>query len=258
MQAPRRRPAPIVLAVLSLLAVNATNAALLDRVGVYADYWEQSLDGDARIDGAGEGSDFSLAEDVGLDGEKGIVEVGAWIRPAGKHRLRLAGFSSSFEGSSILPGAITAGDTTLPPGTLVASRLDLDLYKAHYNYSFVNLDVVNFGLLVGADYVDGSSALTFPGGEEISSVQGGTPVVGLNLQVSPVGFFRAYVEATAAKWNVGDIDADLRDTLARVEFYMGHVFGLGAGYRKLDLKAEGDGKIDLSTDGYQLYLLLRF
>ncbi len=258
-----RRSRLMTLGIALAVALPApAGAALLDRVGVYADYWRQTMDGEGRIDGNSQGTEFSLQDDLGMEDDEDVVEVGAWFHPFGRHRLRVSGFSASYKGAGTLSRTLDVGNTTLLPGQAVVSRLDLDLYKGHYNYAFINSDMVNFGALVGVDYVNSDGAVAFTGGEESAHLRGPVPVVGLSLQVSPplLKFFRVYGEASGASWKVGDIEADVRDLLARVEFYVAHVFGVGAGYRKLRLKAveDGSGKIDLDMDGYQVYLLLRF
>jgi hypothetical protein len=249
-------------AFLAVGALGPAEAALLDRVGVYADYWAQDLDGQGRMDGASRGSDFSLEGDVGLRGDEGIVEIGAWFHPFGRHRLRLSGFRTSFEGGGTLPRDLLVGNRLLPQGEVVISDFDLALYRAHYGYSVVNSDLLNFALVAGVDYVDSDGTITFTGGKEAASVRTPIPVVGLSLQVSPpvLKFLRVYGEASASNVRVGDLDAEVRDVAARAEFYVVHVLGIGAGYRKLRLDAseEGTGRIDLDSEGYQLYFLLRF
>jgi hypothetical protein len=251
-----------ILGILALLAPVPAEAAVLDRVGLWVSYWDQSLGGEGRIDGAAAGTTFTLKDTVGLDGEKGIAEVGAWFHPFGRHRFRVSGFQGSFDGAAVLTAPLQAGDQLLSPGTAVASSLDLDLYKAHYNYALINTEAVNFGILVGLDYVDARGALGWAGGIESASAKAPIPVIGANVQISPplMGFFRVYGEASFADWKIGDVRADLRDYGVRAELYFAHFFGIGAGWRRLELEAseDGEGRLEMDTDGYQLYLLLRF
>lgn len=242
------------------LAAPSSDAAVLDRLGVYASYWHVSIDGEGRIDGATPGATYDLTRDVGLDDEDDVAEIGAWFHPIGRHRLRFAGMKGSFDGGRTIVAPLPVGDDVLPPATALASSVDLELYKGHYNYSFVNLDLVNVGALVGVDYVDAENRLEAAGTAYSARLKGGVPIVGINAQVSPVGFFRAYGEATYANWDVGGLDASIRDVSLRAEFYVAHFFGLGAGYRnlKLELEDEDEGRLETRTDGYQLYLLLRF
>jgi hypothetical protein len=251
-----------ILGILALVAPAPAEAAVLDRVGLWVSYWDQGLTGEGRIDGATAGTTFTLKDTVGLDGDKGVVEAGAWFHPFGRHRFRVSGFQGSFDGSAVLTAPLQAGDQLLLPGTAVASQLDLDLYKAHYNYSVVNSDTVNFGILVGLDYVDARGALAWAGGVESASAKAPIPVIGANLQISPplMGFFRVYGEATFADWKIGDVRADLRDYGVRAELYFAHFFGVGAGWRRLELEASenGEGRLEMETDGIQAYLLFRF
>ncbi len=254
----------IVATSVLLLSVPAAwlpaHAALLDRAGVYVDAWSQSLTGNARIDGAEDGDTFSLTRDAGLDGKKVVGEVGAWFHPFGRHRLRVSGLSMSLDGRTTLARSIRVGDLTLPAGTPVGSALDLKLYKAHYSYSIVNRDLVNVALLAGADFVDGQGEIRGLDVPETAALKGAVPVLGASVQVSPLGFFRMYGEITGANWKVGSVRAKIGEALVRAEVYAFHFLGFGAGYRKLRIEAEktGEGKIDVTTDGYQLYLLFRF
>lgn len=249
-------------AAVALGGAGTAEAALLDRVGIYADYWAQDLDGEGRVDGASPGSDFSLQGDVGVEGDDGVLEVGAWIHPFGRHRFRVSGFRASFDGSGALSRDLVVGDRTLSQGEVVLSSFDVGLYRGHYGYSLVNSDLVNFALVAGVDYVDSSGRIEFTGGEEAADVRAPVPVAGLSLQISPpvVKFLRVYGEASFSNVRLGDLDAEVRDLIVRAEFYVAHVFGIGAGYRELELEAseEGSGRIDVSSGGYQLYLLLRF
>lgn len=260
----RKKKVGIAVALLSL-AVTASSdagAAFLDRAGVYVDGWKQSLTGDGRIDGAaGEGSSFSFADDVGLDGDGFAGEVGAWFHPVGRHRLRVSGFVASWEGESAArTDPLVIGDLDVPADAPVNSALDLRFYKAHYSYSVVNRDLVNVAILAGANVVDAKGEIAALDAVASSSIRGAVPVIGASVQVAPVGFLRVYGEISGANWKVGSVRANMADSLLRVEMYTAHVFGVGAGYRKLRIKAEkeDEGKIDVSTDGYQVYLLLRF
>lgn len=240
----------------------AAEAALGDRVSIYADYWMQDLDGEGRVDSASPGTEFSLEGDMGVEGDEGVVEVGAWIHPFGRHRLRVSGFRASFDGSGAVPRNLVVGDRTLSQGEVVVSDFDVGLYRGHYGYSLVNSDLLNFALLAGVDYLDSSGRIEFTGGEEAADVRAPIPVVGLSLQLSPplVKFLRVYGEGSLSNVRLGDLDAEVRDLLARAEFYVFHVFGIGAGYRKLELEATdlGSGRLDVRSGGYQLYLLFRF
>jgi hypothetical protein len=256
----RRIGVAAALIALAAAVSSGARAAVLDRVGIYVDAWQQSLTGYGRIDGATAGDTFSLTQDVGLDGEEVVGELGAWFHPVGPHRLRFAGFSASLEGSSSLARPLRIGDLDVPEGTDVGSALDLKFFKAHYSYSIVNKDLVNVAVLAGLDYLDGKGEIAALDTVQSSSIKGGVPVIGASVQVQPLGFLRIYGEASGTSLTVNGVHTDVRDMLARVEVYVLHAFGIGAGYRKFSLEAdeEGEGKIDVSTDGYQVYLLLRF
>ena len=254
------RPRPLLLGLTIAIAwATAAPAAVLDRVGVYLDGWYAGVQGDARIDGAVPGTPFDLVDDVGLDDVADAFEAGAWFHPAGPHRVRVAALALSTEGSATLASAIEAGGVALAPGEVVRSDLELRLYQAHYGYSVLNMDVVNVAVLAGIDWLDTTPALAFTGGSREARLEGAIPVIGLTAQVQPVGFFRAYGEASYADWDVSGLDSEILDLRLRVEFYIGHVFGLGAGYRDLETRVENDeGLLDARFDGYQLYVLLRF
>ena len=244
---------------LAMASATAAPAAVLDRVGVYIDGWRAGVAGDARIDGSSPGTPFDLVDDGGIDDATDAFEAGAWFHPAGPHRVRVAALELATDGSATLSRAIEAGGVTLAPGDVVRSDLDLRLYQAHYGYSVLNMDVVNVAVLAGVDWIDAEPALAFTGGSREARLEGAIPVIGLTAQVQPVGFFRAYGEASYANWDVSGLDAEVVDLRLRVEFYIGHVFGLGAGYRDLETRVEDDeGLLDARFDGYQLYVLLRF
>lgn len=260
MRLPRRLLRSLSAAALAGSVASTTGAVVLDRAGVYASYWDATLDGEARIDGATPGSTYDLRDDVGLDEEDGITEIGAWFHPIGRHRLRFAALKGSFEGGSAIGRSLPVGGVVLPPSTPVESSLDLKMYKGVYGYSFVNMDVVNVAAVAGVDYIDVRNQIETVGSTYAARIKGGVPIVGVTAQFSPVGFFRLYGEATYANWDSGDIDASIVDIAVRAEFYVAHFLGIGAGYRALELEVEdeGAGWLDTATEGYQVVLLMRF
>jgi hypothetical protein len=256
------RPLLIGTSLAAALAafIPAADAAILDRAGVYVSYWQATIDGEARIDGPTPGMPYDLNQALGLDVEDGVKEIGAWFHPIGRHRLRVSAFDGSFDGRPTIVDPFPIDGVILPPAVPVTPAVDLKLYKGHYNYAFVNLDLVNVGGLIGIDYVDAENRLEALGTTYSADLKGGVPVLGINVQVAPAGFFRAYGEATYANWEVGGLDASIRDVAVRAEFYFAHFFGLGAGYRslKMEIEDEDEGRLDTKLDGYQLFLLFRF
>lgn len=255
-----RRVLGPALVVSTLLASAPARAAVLDRVGVYADVWRASVDGTSRIDGPASGSPYDLSGDAGLEGSTDAFELGAWFHPLGPHRVRVSAMTLGAEGSATLARALTTGDLTIPAGSDVTSTLDTRLYEAQYAYAFVNLDVINVAVLGGVDWLDADTALAFTGGRSAAHLSGGIPVVGMTAQVQPLGFLRVYGDFNFANWNVGGLDSEVFDLRLRAEFYVAHVFGLGIGYRGLKLRVEdpGAGLLDTRMRGFQLYVLLRF
>lgn len=248
------------LALPALLVPATARAAVLDRVGVYADYWRASIDGTSRIDGPSTGSEYDLSGDTGLADTADAFELGAWFHPLGSHRVRISAMKLSVDGSAMLSRAVTAGGVTIPAGSDVASDLDTRLYEAQYAYAFASMDIVNVAVLMGVDWLDADSSLSYPGGRSDAKLSGGIPVIGMTAQVQPLGFLRVYGDLNFANWNVGGLDSEVFDLRLRTEFYVAHVFGLGIGYRDLKLRVEdpGTGLLDTHMRGFQAYLLLRF
>ena len=241
------------------LCAGPSEAAVLDRVGVYVDAWYASVGGTARIDGAGTGSRYDLSSDADLGGPFVGYEAGAWFHPAGRHRVRVAAMTLSGDGSGTLPRPLSFGGAAVPAGTPFRSTFDLRLLEAHYAWSFVNLDIVNVALLAGADGFDTATGVHAGGAAEEAAFRNGLPVAGVTFQVQPAGFVRICGEADFGA-GIGGTDARLSDLRLRVEFYVAHVFGLGVGYRDLRLRVDdpGEGLTDTQNNGVQGYLLFRF
>jgi hypothetical protein len=256
----RRAPRASALALLAAaLSAGPSEAAVLDRVGVYVDAWYASVGGSARIDDPGTGSRYDLSSDARLGGPFVGYEAGVWFHPAGRHRVRVAAMSLSGDGSGTLARPLSFGGPPAPAGTVFRSSFDLRLLEAHYAWSFVNLDIVNVAVLAGADGFDATSGVHAGNAAEEATFRNGLPVAGVTFQVQPAEFVRIYGEADFGA-GISGTDARLSDLRLRVEFYVAHVFGLGVGYRDLRLRIDdpGEGLTDTQNNGFQGYLLFRF
>ena len=238
-------------------AAASAEAAGADRYVVYAGVWRTAAGGTGRIGDAGTGSEFDLG-DVGSGGDTSAFEAGFWFHPRGRHRLRFAAFDLSAGGAGTAPEELLADGLDLPAGTPVTSSYDLRLFEAQYAWAFVNLDVVDVSVLVGIDGMDARTSIRAASGRASGGASGAAPVVGVAARFQPVSFVRVVGEASYGGWG-GRFDR-VRDLSVRAEFYVIRLFGLGLGYRDLEVRADdsGEGAVDTTQRGFQAFALFRF
>ncbi len=211
------------------------------------------------------GTRFDLEDTLGVDTDDGVPSVDLWFHILRRNSILVSYFTSSYDGSTTLSKPLLYGNELFDAGLPVDSQFDFSLARLHYNFRFLNLKVVDLGVLVGVDLYEGEGRLMptiagFP--DEDSDFSAPFPVAGLNLTVKvPKLGLLFYAEATGTSLDVSDVDASALDAQVRVTWYIvDGPFGLTAGYRylDLDLDVEDEGEAKITQEGFYGGIAIRF
>ena len=118
-------------------------------------YFISTVDSDLRL-GSGVGLSVDVEELLGLDTTNSVFRIDSFWRftENRRHRLDLTWFSFRRDGSNIVGQDIPIKDDdgneiTIPAGSHVDGKFNLDIYKAGYSYSFIQDDRMDLAFVVG-------------------------------------------------------------------------------------------------------------
>ena len=242
-----------------------------DRLNVRGGFLFASHTTTARLDSRelGIGTTVDVEDALGLDTDSRDMRLDAYVRLGRRHQLR-AGYVSLERTASVdLVERIQWGDEVFDVDVRVASTFDVLLLPVSYRFSLLKGARVDLGLSAGvfAMFADASVAAPDLGIAEGESADFPLPVLGadVDIAVAPrlfvVGGFE-YFGIT-----VSDVHGSWYEVRAALEYYPHRHFGLGAGYRRVDLEVDTteafvDGSIDTGIlfdyrfAGPQVYLTL--
>jgi len=211
------------------------------------------------------GTRFDLEDTLGVDTEDGVPSVNLWFHILQRNSVLVSYFTGSYDGSATLNSPLLYGDQLYPAGTTLDSEFDFSLARLHYNFRFLNLKVVDMGVLVGVDLFQGEGRLQPRGlglSDERNDFNAPFPVLGLNFTVKlpKTGLF-IYAEATGTSLDISDVDASALDAQLRLTLYIADgPFGLTVGYRylDLDLDVEDEGEGEITQEGVYGGIAIRF
>ena len=243
--------------LLTTLALAVPEKARALGIELEGRYWAPDLSGSAGL------ADFDLPPDLDVSGLLGLDADGV---PEGRFTFRiLLGFyiratyqqmnnSGSRSISDILP-------FPLPIDGSINSNLDFDYGRLALGWRFVfPKKVFSIGAFAEAKGFSGDAGASVSSSiinESISeSFEAVIPSLGAVAEVNPSDKWQIFGEVSFA---VGYDDADMMDGELGLRYYPTKIFGIGAGYRVMDL----DGRIDnvlLDVDWKGLFLsgVLRF
>lgn len=131
---------------------------------------------------AGTGIDVNLEEALGLDTSSTVFRVGAAYRfgKSRRHQAEFSWFQLNRDATKTLGQDVVIDNVVYPIGTTAASTLDLQIWKASYNYSFLLDDRINLAAGLGVFVMPIKYQVSAPGigvnGEDITAP---LPVIGL-------------------------------------------------------------------------------
>jgi hypothetical protein len=204
------------------------------QLGVFSAKIDTSVQLDSRATGAGTSVNFE--DDLGLADRETIATFLASVRLGERWRIEAEYFSVHRSNSRTLDRTIVWGGDTYPANTVVNSDLNSDTYRLSGGYSFIRDDKRELGVTLGLHVTDISATLSSAG---VATHKGDA-----RSPLPTIGIYGAY--AYSPQWllsgrldyfslNSGNVDGSLVNFTAAVEFRVSRHFGIGAGYRHVDV-----------------------
>jgi len=250
------------------------NRSLNDRVQIAGGAWFLDMDRKLRVEDRDTGRSVSIDfDDLGLDDSDEAALLGALVRLSRRWRLDVS--AASVDNSDTLAiNPIVIGGRTLVPGASAGLKFSTDLVIARVGFAFVANEKGEFGVSLGASYIDAEArADASVGGAAVGdvreSVDGVIPTLGLfgTVALSEKWSITGRVSGIAIS-ELGDIeDGNWLDASASVVYRPFENIGFGLGYSFLDADVEGDfssggdefrGKVEFDYNGPLAFIEIGF
>ena len=218
------------------------------------------------IEELGTGVDVNLEDALGLDTTSRVFRVGAAVRfgKSRRHQAEFSWFDLKRDSTKRLGRDIEIDNVVYPIGTSVDSFLDIQIWKAAYNYSFLLDDRINLGAGLGVFVMPIKFGVTAQGiGDTGEDITAPLPAIGLraDFALTRKWFLRQTIDLFYLK--LGDFKGTMVDSTTAVEYkpWKNLGFGLAANNFRLDIEAKGDdypnidfvGRIKFEYIGLLLY-----
>tara|TARA_R110002126_G_scaffold5647_3_gene30255 strand:- start:528 stop:1373 length:846 start_codon:yes stop_codon:yes gene_type:complete len=259
---------PVATAILALGSLAACSAPTVDAAGHFGQY---ELDGHVAIDDSALGLTSSNSmDDLGLGDDD--TAMGAYVRlKFGGPMLYISAIQPEFAGTGTLSAEFSDGGITIPVGTVVNSRLAMDVYTGMFIWDLFPTDFADVGLGFGVSVIDYDSSFENDGNGDTIASDETLPVPVLGAMVSKdfgpfqASGFLAYTSLDIDGDTLDYLDLDLRGTY--------HLFGgapltdnrgaghLVLGYKLTDLELEYQDGTEFGSANLEIsgpYLGLRF
>ena len=281
----------VLILILSPLMLNGLTAQpafgetaleedLPDRLRVYGGYqFLFGLDAKIRLDGdnTGFGSTTNLVDDLGVEDDDSMIRAGARFRFNENHAIGFSWYDINLHGSETIDEALQIDDKIFTAGAPVDSKIDLTLYRLHYNWSFYHSDQIEMTLSPGVYFGDFNAR--FKGDAVIDSddnvpiAQQRTvredffaplPAVGLAFHYDIIPRLTAGIRTDFFYVDIDDVKGGMVDILAGLEYRVFKHFAMGVAYNRLILDLEYDsgksdgGELDASWNSGLFYGALYF
>ena len=222
----------------------------------------------------GIGISISPEDTLGMDMENTVLRIEGYYRIRPKHALTYAWYSISSTGNKIIEEEFEWVDPggnpiTIPAGAQVISKLDYDIFKVGYLWSFYRSDKVELGMGAGLHItrlaVDLNASATPPLSQSLQKVDTTVPLpvisLVLNYKVTPK--FNWYLKAEAFALKFDDWTGSYRDTSLGMEYRAWKHVALGAALNSNALEVEQDApnyrfRFNNTISGVQIYLATYF
>ncbi len=215
----------------------------------------------AVFSNVGVGSGFSFADDLGGADSTTIPRLDVYYRFNDKHRIEFAYFKIERGGRKLLKIELDIGDQTYSVGDVVTSRIDYELFKVNYAFSFYRSAAVELSFSAGLNVTTYEFDYQRANGSSASSADanGPLPMLGMRMsyKINPKWSVHYISEAFFIK--VSDsFEGAFQNYEFDVEYKVYQDFILGAGLTRFstDLKAddsEWKGRIGDTHRGLLVY-----
>jgi len=274
-------PAVLGLALLSGISFaagpfNGIHPLQSDRFSIGLGGYAPDISGYYLInDPDGSDGDEIDAGDVGLDDSDVLPAIGFMWRLSNNTRIQAEYFEVGQSAKQTASKTINIGDVEFDVGASLNTESSLDVARAFWGYSFVKNETTELGAGLGLHYIGLDFSLA--GKAHIGDIEIAPERAKRSIDESAIlpniGGYASY--AFSPKWlvggrldwisaNIGDYDGTLWNAEAHVQYQMFDHFGVGLGYRYLDLQlaAEdsrtGDWETELEYSGPVLFFTANF
>lgn len=229
---------------------------------------------DVRLGTENLGVEIDVEDTLGVESTIVAFRTDAFWRftQSKRHRVDFTWFSLDRTGSAVLVRDIELEGTTFPTGTTIQSKIDFDIYKGAYSYSFIQDDrldlAASVGLYVAPISIDVSSQGAFTG-RAAQSITAPLPVVGLraDFAITPKWFLRSSFDVFYL--SIDNFTGLITDVQVATEYKAFKHVGFGLGFESfhLDLEAEKgtsipgvdfDGQFGFDYAGVYVYTKVYF
>lgn len=222
-------------------------------------YWMPALSGMIKKGDGLVGSDVNIIDTLGIKEDQQFFQGKATLKFLGINRIRVSYLPLSIDGSRVITESFVFNGKTYTVDTLVKSNVDVKLFKIGYGLDFISNPMGYLGVFIDLNYADVSATISAPdrGFSGSGSVTGYLPAIGIGGRVYLI----------PAKLSLtGEIGGMQISSLGRyieaevsIDYRLIENFGISAGYRTIDIKAEkDDDKGELTLTGPYFSLFLRF
>ena len=222
-----------------------------EKFSLNAGYFISNTSTDLSL-GSGLGVTVDVEELLGLDTTNNVFRIDAFWRFTDnrRHRLDFTWFSFRRDGSKTIGKDIEYEDdagniNTIPAGTQVNTKFNLDIYKVAYSYSFFQDDRMdlagNIGLYVMPIDI-GINASGLFNVDETERFTAPLPTLGLRMDfaIIPKWFLRTGFDVFYLE--IKEFKGTIFESHAAVEYLPWKNFGFGLGFNAFNLDIEADGE----------------
>lgn len=216
-------------------------------------------------DALGPGTDLDLEDDLGLETSQTVFRVDAYVRLGERHRLDFSYFDLSRDASKTIVRQIQFGDEVFNIDAEVDADFEQTIIKAAYTYSLFRSPEGFLGVTAGLFVMDIKASLSQVslGQTEAQDVTAPLPVIGLRgaYSLSERWALRGSAEIFALEYD--DVDGQLVDFLAGVEYQVTDAVTVGLAYNDTTFdvdvgQSDFSGAVDWQYSGALLYVGIGF
>ena len=204
-------------------------------VELQLDFWHPTLDATVSSESLGIlGTDIDAKTDLGFE-DRTIKEFRLVLRPAKKHRFRIAYTPVTYSSDTILNRTIVFNGIAFKVGLPIQAEAKWNTWRFGYEYDFVYTDRGFVGFFVEARDTTASVSLASPVDSEYSRARGPLPAIGGIARVYPhrnvsiTGEFSVFKLPEINNYKGDFFDFDIYGTVNFIDNV-----GAQLGYRTLD------------------------
>ncbi len=248
-----------------------------EKFNVNFGYFISNVDTNLSL-GSGVGLTVNVEDLLGLDGTSNVFRIdGSWrFTDNRRHRFDLTWFSFRRDGDKTTGRDIPIEDEdgnpiTIPAGSQVTSKFNLDIYRGKYSYSFFQDDRMDLAFTIGLYVMPIDielKATGFINVDESETFTAPLPTLGLRMDfaITPKWFLRSNFEVFYVE--IEEFKGTLYESNVAIEYipwkHLG--FGLAGNVFNLDIEADGEdypgidfkGELQFRYTGLLLYVKVPF